>query len=477
MAVIKAINNKGKASLNRCIAYVTQEEKTEKKLVSGYNCQPETAMVEMQVTKETWKKTGGRTYKHFMQSFHPDEVTPEQAHEIAQEFVEKCPTFKGFEVLIATHKDKAHIHTHLIVNSVNFEDGHKFRYSNRELQNMKNLSDQIVKKYGLKITEKGKTYEGTERKKTSTYTKEAYQLQKKAEQGKIKSYVQNIALLIMTERERATSREEFIANMQKNGVGVNWQNNHKYITFIDLERQKQGEKQCKIRDNKLTQYYNIDFSKECLKNEFEGNAKRTNQLARATEQIRTINRRAEQNNTSAGDRNKAAEIQKQTIAKPQQNFAGNAGRMEGERERMGNTENTFEQTKHEFGRIQENIASNGGGQDAIDQQAREEQQLYETFLGGIEEITREVSDFTKQVAGVGEQQRDINHQQQEQRTTAQELGGKMDGAAENQQNIRGKQRSLGTDQQHIGGRVGELGERIRETIENTINRRMGGRSR
>ena len=34
---------------------------------------------------------------------------------------------------------------------------------------------------------------------------------------------------------------------------------HKYITFTDLNRQSQGEKQCKVRNNKLEKYYKETF--------------------------------------------------------------------------------------------------------------------------------------------------------------------------------------------------------------------------
>ena len=78
MAVIKAVSSK--AGIGQAIDYVTKEEKTEEKLVSGLHCEAETAKEEMQATKELWEKTGGRTYKHFVQSYHKDEkITPEQA--------------------------------------------------------------------------------------------------------------------------------------------------------------------------------------------------------------------------------------------------------------------------------------------------------------------------------------------------------------------------------------------------------------
>ena len=79
MAVIKAVSSK--AGIGQALDYVTKEEKTEDKLVSGLHCEPDTVKDEMQATKELWGKTGGRTYKHFVQSYHEDEhITPEQAH-------------------------------------------------------------------------------------------------------------------------------------------------------------------------------------------------------------------------------------------------------------------------------------------------------------------------------------------------------------------------------------------------------------
>lgn len=294
MAIIKAVSSK--APIKTAITYISKSEKTESKLLSGYNVTPDTAYEEMQSTKEIWGKTDGRTYKHYVQSFAPDElITPEQAHEIAKEFVECCPQFKGFEVLIATHQDKEHIHTHFVLNSVSFEDGHKFQQKSTELQAMKDLSDKICLAHGLSLTYKGKTFDGSEREETTAYRKEQYRFLKRAEQGEVKSYVQDIALAVMDCRERATSRSEFVELMNAQGYAVKWEDNLKYITFTDLLRQEQGEKQCKIRNNKLEKYYHVDFSKEGLENEFANNARRNQEeQARAvrtdtiTQQGRTV---------------------------------------------------------------------------------------------------------------------------------------------------------------------------------------------
>lgn len=286
MAVVKAVSSK--ASIGRAIDYVTKEEKTDERLLTGLGCEPGTAQEEMQATKELWGKTGGRTYKHFVQSFAPGEqITTEQAHALACEFARSIQEWKGFEVLIATHKDKKHIHTHFIVNSVSYEDGHKLQQSRGQLQAMKDVSDQLCEERGLHITEKGKTFDGRDREETSAYRKETYQLLKKAERGEVQSYVQDIALAVLDSRERATSRADFIRLMNRRGFGVDWQDSHKYITFTDLAREQAGEKRCKVRHNKLEKYYNMDFGKEGMEHEFERNARaaaRPNRAATRAEQ-------------------------------------------------------------------------------------------------------------------------------------------------------------------------------------------------
>ena len=82
MAVIKAVSSK--AGIGQALDYVTKEEKTEDKLVSGLHCEPDTVKDEMQATKELWGKTGGRTYKHFVQSYHEDEAEARQAQRRAR---------------------------------------------------------------------------------------------------------------------------------------------------------------------------------------------------------------------------------------------------------------------------------------------------------------------------------------------------------------------------------------------------------
>lgn len=256
MAIIKAVKN-SHSKVKQIIDYVTKNEKTiGKKLCSGYNCGIDTAALEMQATKELYNKTGGRTYKHFVQSFPPDEkITPEQAHEIAQQFVESCPLFAGYEVVYATHVDREHIHTHFVVNSVNYIDGHKFQMSKQDLENMKKLNNKLCMKHGLEVCEIGK------RKSNHTdviaYDMNKYQFLKKAKEGKVKSYVQDTAIAVYDAMEKARSKEEFVAAMEHKGYSVGWRDNHKYIVFINSEGKK-------VRNSNLQKTYNMQIGKEEL---------------------------------------------------------------------------------------------------------------------------------------------------------------------------------------------------------------------
>ena len=142
MPIIKAIS--GKSPIRTVLTRVMDKRKTSENLLSGWNCTPFTVKDEMEVTKGVWGKNGGRTYKHFIQSFSKDEnISPEQAHQIAYQLAEALPEWADFEVLIATHTDTEYLHTHFIVNSVSYVDGHKLQQSRDELQNMKDQSDRL----------------------------------------------------------------------------------------------------------------------------------------------------------------------------------------------------------------------------------------------------------------------------------------------------------------------------------------------
>ena len=85
--------------------------------------------------KKVWDKDSGRMYAHNIISWHKDEqITPEQALEFGKQFAETW--FSGFQTLVAVHKDKDHIHCHLVTNSVSYEDGRKLHNTKKDLERM-----------------------------------------------------------------------------------------------------------------------------------------------------------------------------------------------------------------------------------------------------------------------------------------------------------------------------------------------------
>lgn len=274
MATVKAIcgkqDNTLKGGLKNIIDYVTNEKKAED--VTGINCEPETALDEMETTKQIYNKTNGTQYYHFIVSWHPDEnVSTNLARQIIMELVEQLPFAKNFECIIAIHNDRKHKHGHIVFNSVNLENGKKMQVSPQDLQLMKDITDDLCYKYGLSITEKGKTFEGQKRTETSTYKKEAYWVQKQSEKKNIQSYVRDIAKNVLKARNKAVDREDFINKLKDNNIGVIWTDKRKYITFIDLKREEAGEKKCKVRDKTINEYFNINITKDTLEQVFNRN--------------------------------------------------------------------------------------------------------------------------------------------------------------------------------------------------------------
>lgn len=151
MAVVKRMSSK--ATVGKLEKYLKQEGKTEDKLISGMNCDSNNFAKECNATNLLYNKNqkdNDRKYYHIIQSFSPkdnDTITYEQAHKIGREFANK--NFKGFEVLVVTHKDKEHVHNHFVINSVSLETGKKYYANNKSLWKMRIDSNTLCKENGL----------------------------------------------------------------------------------------------------------------------------------------------------------------------------------------------------------------------------------------------------------------------------------------------------------------------------------------
>ena len=241
MAIIEAISSK--ANIKRIISYVTQDKKTNVNLISGKDCMAESCLEEMLYTKNLYHKNSGRQYIHIIQSFDPkDNLSAEQVHNVG---IKLANTFNGFQVLVATHIDKNHLHNHLVINSVSFENGYKIQMSKKDLQYIKDYSDKLCLEIGASVIPK--------KEKTNYIKRNEYRV---AEQGKSwKFKLMNAIDLSLAE---SNTKEEFIKNMNKLGYQVNWTDTRKYITYTTPEGYK-------CRDNKL---YDEKYSKGAMENEF-----------------------------------------------------------------------------------------------------------------------------------------------------------------------------------------------------------------
>ena len=251
MAIIKAVkgNGKSKGSVKAVADYVGRKAYE----TFGINCSQDYKEIPKQFdeTKEYFGKNGGRLYKHYVQSFAPNEVKKEDVIEIAKKWAERI--FKGYEVFIATHDDNNHLHAHFVVNSVSFENGKKLHESKNDLKEKKRINDEICLEYGIENKFKPKP-----RGEITTFDNQKYQIIKKG--ADITALAENI----LENMKISKSKEEFINNMKKSGYQVDWGENKKNVVFI-LDPKILNGKRNKFRLSNLQKTFNIpDFDKEKL---------------------------------------------------------------------------------------------------------------------------------------------------------------------------------------------------------------------
>ncbi len=249
MATVTAISTKGGGGGKATLEYICRDDKTDnQKYVTALNCSLPTVYQEFKNTREMYGKTGGIKYYHFVQS-HPRgyEIQPELAHKIAVEFAEKA--FKGHECVVATHIDAEHIHSHIVFNSVNADTGIKYHSNKFTLNDIRNISDEICKKYGVQTLEKPVVNQ-----RTDGITTGEYRSAMKGESWKI-----DLINTIDEVMKQAKTQKQFCFLMRQRGYGVRWEDSRKYITYTCP-----NGKRC--RDSRL---HDQRYSKEMMINEFK----------------------------------------------------------------------------------------------------------------------------------------------------------------------------------------------------------------
>ncbi len=256
MAIVHFVNYKrgtqSRAAMRGVMLYVMQEKKTAwegKPLVSGINCQPQSAYDDFLNTKLLYHKDGGVMFYHMVQSFPKGAaVDPRQAHEAARRLAEY---FDGCEVLACTHVDREHIHSHCVINSVNFDTGKKLHMAKEQLQELMRRNDMICQEMGLPVfdapTQQARGMGGAE-----------YHTALKGQSWKLR-----LMNTIDECMKYAADKDAFVSLMASEGYAVRWESGRKHITYTTPDG-------LKCRDSKL---HEEKYCKEVMEHEFRIRAK------------------------------------------------------------------------------------------------------------------------------------------------------------------------------------------------------------
>ena len=236
-------------ALGGVAAYVAQANKTMQEngqqLVSGQNCTPPLAVWEFLTTRAMHRKESPVWFYHYVQSFAPSEpVTGELAHEIAKMFAARA--WPESEVLIATHIDREHIHSHFIVNSVCFGNGKMLRQGPGTLARLRPISDELCAAHGLSVLPRQET-------KMQGLGAREYRSATKGESWKFR-----LMNTIDECMKYAADKDAFVSLMESEGYTVRWESNRKYITYTTPDGMR-------CRDNKL---HEEKYCKEVMEHEF-----------------------------------------------------------------------------------------------------------------------------------------------------------------------------------------------------------------
>ena len=256
MAIVHFVNYKrgtqSRAAMRGVTLYVMQEKKTTWEgapLVSGINCQPQSVYDDFLNTKLLYHKDGGTMFYHMVQSFPKGAaVDPRQAHEAARRLAEY---FDGCEVLVCTHVDREHIHSHCVINSVNFETGKKLHMAKEQIQELMRRNDAICLEMGLPF------FEAAAQKSRGMGGAE-YHTALRGQSWKLR--LMNTIDACM---KYAADKDAFVSLMESEGCAVRWESTRKYITYTTPDGMR-------CRDNKL---HEEKYCKEAMEHEFRIQAK------------------------------------------------------------------------------------------------------------------------------------------------------------------------------------------------------------
>ncbi|RDW20836.1 hypothetical protein CWR48_04580 [Oceanobacillus arenosus] len=389
MATIKLGTTK---SANKLINYA--EKRAEVK--EGVNCPAEYAKSQMKATRELWGKNDGLQAHHVIQSFKPGEVTSEQANIIGQELAKEMAN--GHEAVVYTHTDKDHIHNHIVINSVNYENGNKYQAHGKDaIENYRAASDKLCKEHNLSVIK--------EPSAEQRYHLAEYGM---AQRGKV-SWKDEIRDVIDHEKNHSKNYEDFKGNLQKK-YNIEVKERGRNISF------KHPDSQRFVRGKTL----GLAYERGTLEDGF------TRQIERGTgQERRTANLSYEQSRGSERTERvaEANERFERPHEKLHQNGHGQEHRTEDDIRRGNKQHQDHEQTSHD-----RNAFDIDEARKALEQQRRNVAKGFNRFTTKDEpkrESGTSTNEHDKQ-ANRGEIDRDHKHNQDRIREYEQEKSAKLE---------------------------------------------------
>ena len=273
MAIFKAIDKSSKkiGGSKGVLDYVGKKAENTVGIFCSDNYKE--AFENFQEIKEFYNKLEDRQYKHFVHSFKPNEIDQEKSLEMT---VKLCKEFfPQNQVFIAQHTDREHIHNHIVVNSVNIDNGEKFYYEKEQFEKWRDRADELAHEYGLEIVQpKEKELEIGEVVTKSRDTREVIE---GALRGEKQSDIVTVALAVMEGGEKAKSKEEFTRILKEKGIDIDWGETtkedgsikyKKYITLTVDEEHRIGKKPKFRLDSLENHIHHPAFNTEKLREHF-----------------------------------------------------------------------------------------------------------------------------------------------------------------------------------------------------------------
>ena len=219
-----------KTTLKKAIDYICNGDKTDDEIyVTTHLCSRENAHKEFELTKKQFNSKTKTLAHHLIQSFVPEEVSFEEAHQVGIELCDKILDGK-YEYVLATHIDKDHIHNHIIFNSIDVDEGKVYHSYYGSYMNIRNQSDRLCNEHNLSVINQEAQKEINEIKRRKFVNWYDWNEDKKG-----KSYKSRLQFDIDRTIKQSINWQDFLSKMEGCGYEIK---HGKHIAFRSKNQQR-----------------------------------------------------------------------------------------------------------------------------------------------------------------------------------------------------------------------------------------------